>query len=355
MYRRRRRKHEIGFSFDSFLDVVTNVVGIIIRLILVVWVGARSYSTLHLTPPRATPAAVAHADELLPADPLQAELAQHRQELDRLQARLLEQLRQLVRTQDGVKATASEQSGLSERRQRLEQERVRTQQAAAVSGQARQAVVLSSAELRRRYDNLTKEINELEKLPTAKKVLRYQTPVSRPVHTEELFFECNHGRVAFIDIGTLMVEVGRDLDEHGKALRTQWQLTGQAGPVAGFRLRYFVDRERGTGDLLGDQAAPNPESSYRAALSRWEIEPVQDVRGEAADAALATGSEFRQIADTIDPQQTTVTFWVYPDSFTLYRRLRDYLYARDVIVAGRPLPDGMSIASSRQGTRSRGQ
>ncbi len=46
MIRRRRRVREIPFSFDSFLDIVANVVGVIIRLILVVWVGARSYSSL---------------------------------------------------------------------------------------------------------------------------------------------------------------------------------------------------------------------------------------------------------------------------------------------------------------------
>ena len=43
MIRRQRRVRELAFSFDSFLDVATNVVGITIRLILVVWVGARSY------------------------------------------------------------------------------------------------------------------------------------------------------------------------------------------------------------------------------------------------------------------------------------------------------------------------
>ena len=43
MIRRRRTQREIPFSFDSFLDVVANVVGIILRLILVAWVGARSY------------------------------------------------------------------------------------------------------------------------------------------------------------------------------------------------------------------------------------------------------------------------------------------------------------------------
>jgi hypothetical protein len=82
---------------------------------------------------------------------------------------------------------------------------------------------------------------------------------------------------------------------------------------------------------------------------------VTDPRGESIDAALVPHSEFRQIADALDPQQCTVTFWVYPDSFALFRRLRDYLYERDVIVAGRPLSDGMAIASSKHGTRSRGQ
>src|SRR5271165_3982390 len=46
MYRRTTRTREIPFSFDSFLDVVANVVGIIIRLILVVWVSARSYESV---------------------------------------------------------------------------------------------------------------------------------------------------------------------------------------------------------------------------------------------------------------------------------------------------------------------
>src|SRR5437764_1084594 len=44
MIRRRRPRREIAFSFDSFLDVVANVVGIILRLILVAWVGAQSYT-----------------------------------------------------------------------------------------------------------------------------------------------------------------------------------------------------------------------------------------------------------------------------------------------------------------------
>ena len=89
MIRRRRRVREIPFSFDSFLDIVANVVGIIIRLILVVWVGARSYSSLR-TVVKASPPAVNGSPVLeLGSDPLQAELAQHARELAQAQERLL--------------------------------------------------------------------------------------------------------------------------------------------------------------------------------------------------------------------------------------------------------------------------
>src|SRR6516165_3595278 len=101
MRRRIRRVREIPFSFDSFLDVVANVTGIIIRLILVVWVGARSYSTLqHLMsrPVRSQTEAVADAGRL--EDTLEEELARQRRQLEEAQRQLLEKLRQLRQTAD---------------------------------------------------------------------------------------------------------------------------------------------------------------------------------------------------------------------------------------------------------------
>src|SRR3954469_7796217 len=51
MIRRRRPSREIAFSFESFLDVVANVVGIIIRLILVAWIAGRAYKAVVPLPP----------------------------------------------------------------------------------------------------------------------------------------------------------------------------------------------------------------------------------------------------------------------------------------------------------------
>src|SRR5207244_6058143 len=100
MLRRRRRVREIPFSFDSFLDIVANVLGIIIRLILVVWVGARSYSSLQHLPEAAPTWEEAVPSESHAPDPMEQELQGYRRELAKAQELLLKQLRELQETQE---------------------------------------------------------------------------------------------------------------------------------------------------------------------------------------------------------------------------------------------------------------
>src|SRR5205807_4453169 len=98
MIRRRRPQRRIEFSFDSFLDVVANVVGIILRLILVTWVGASAYKATRPAAPVSVtspaPPGVPTTEEPAPLpepqDPLSAELERARAELEKAQARLLE-------------------------------------------------------------------------------------------------------------------------------------------------------------------------------------------------------------------------------------------------------------------------
>src|SRR5260370_34264222 len=91
MIRRRRPPREIPFSFDSFLDVVANVVGIILRLIIVAWVGARSYKAVLPAPPPPPPAVIAEAPAPPdPTDPRLDQLAQRRLDLARQQQEALD-------------------------------------------------------------------------------------------------------------------------------------------------------------------------------------------------------------------------------------------------------------------------
>ncbi len=360
MIRRRRPTREIAFSFDSFLDLVANVVGIIIRLILVAWVGARSYSALQIKPTLAAPVAESRAD---PADPVQDELTEHRRELARVQALLLDKLREMSAGQEerktavGTLATlASRCRGLDEQHAALERENgdtllAPTGASAVMGSKVSPFSPLSLTELRERCRKVTEEIHTLEKLPPAKQTLRYRTPVSEEVHSEELMFECHGGRASFIQTAALLAEVRQKMSEKKEALRSQWQIDDVVGPISGFQLRFTVERDH---EML-DGIVPDPNANFRYGVSEWHLEPVDPGRGETTEAALAKGSQFRQIVDPLDPQITAVTFWVYPDSFTIYRQLRDYLFEHNIMVAGRPLPEGKPITSSRRGSASRGQ
>jgi hypothetical protein len=353
MIRRRRPRQEIAFSFDSFLDLVANVVGIIIRLILIVWVGARSYTGLLKTEDAAP--APETAAQTAPEDPLESELARSRRELEEAQAQLTAQLRLLDQSQEETNAitlqldqTAKDEKGLSGQLTALDLR-------ASAGKQAATTEALSLVELRERSVKIRQALRDLQAQPSAKKALRFRTPVSEPVHSEELMFECRNGRVTFIDLAALLDEVKRGLDDHAKALRRQWQVRAIAGPAGPFQLAYLLERERGSFENRLGAAAPDPDVPFRYGLSTWQIEPVTLTRGETLEEALKPGSEFRQVVDHLDPRETAVTFWVYPDSFGLFRQVRDYLYERDVVVAGRPLPDGIPISSSRHGSVSRGQ
>src|SRR5260370_40629188 len=100
MYRKRRSsKREIAFSFDSFLDLVANVIGIIIRLLLGAGVGARTYQAAMENAAKEEPAQASAPSQLLPHDPLQRALDKTRQELEQARAGQLETLKAL----DGVK------------------------------------------------------------------------------------------------------------------------------------------------------------------------------------------------------------------------------------------------------------
>lgn len=359
MYRRRRPQREkIAFSFDSFLDLVANVIGIIIRLILVTWVGARSYSTTMQwlkTEPPAGVTVPALPPPRAEDDPASKEVEQARKEIEAARARLLEQLRQLEVAQSQQAQVGQDLEKLKAFEKDLEREKVAIAQLASQRGQKAQFAALSLEDLRKHGKTLLEQIKSLEKLPTPTKALRFQTPVSRPIRSDEVFFECRSGKVTYIDLAAFNHEMRDNVRDKVDALRTQWEVSATTAPVGAFRMRYVIERERDYAEALAPGGAPPRNASFSYGLSRWELEPITENRGETAEAALKSGSYFRQIAEGLDSQQAVITLWVYPDSFGLFRQLRDYLHGLDIEVAGRPIPFGVPITASRYGTHSRGQ
>jgi hypothetical protein len=356
MYRRRRPKREkIAFSFDSFLDVVANVIGIIVRLILVTWVGAQSYrSTMNWVENAPPPTAMKELPSLKASDdPVSAEIQAMRDEIDKARSALADRLSALERIEQEQSQEKTKVAQLASRRRELETDAKALEKKIGEKAAKSDEAALTLEELKARSKKLLDEIKAVQAEPAAKQALRYRAPVSSIVFADEVHFECRNGRVTYFDLPAFKHEIDGGLESKAAELKTTWKVNATTAPVGPFRLRYVVERERDHLEALGASRPTNQQ--FRYGMSEWTLEPLSEIRGETTETALSPGSQFRALVDKLDSRVTVVTLWVYPDSFASFRRLRDYLHDRDLEVAGRPLPEGAPIAASRHGTASRGQ
>ena len=105
-------------------------------------------------------------------------------------------------------------------------------------------------------------------------------------------------------------------------------------------------------EITPEEAAITGYGGSYAQLQRWTLIPTSSRLGEPVEQALGEGSEFRRVLAACRPGRTAVTIWTYPDSFAAFRRLKQELYRLGLITAARPLPQGVPISGSPQGTKS---
>ena len=145
-------------------------------------------------------------------------------------------------------------------------------------------------------------------------------------------------------------------DDRADAPHNVWKLkeataiTETLGPVGGFRMKYTLRRVQHVSPVGGGLAV-----QQRVELDRFILEPIQEDLGAPLEQALQEGSEFLEMLRRADPDRTTITVWVYPDSFNQFRTLKAELFRRRFLAAGRPMPEGHPIGGSPDGSRSAAQ
>ena len=191
------------------------------------------------------------------------------------------------------------------------------------------------------------EIAALERVPKPRpKPLIDKSPVSKPPRGSEYHFELRDDRVAFIDMEELLDRLKVDARVQIRMMTIPRPLSGEAGPVGDFAIHYeLVPVGVGVSSRYGS-ASVDAEFS----LTGYEIVPVRARRGETLKTAIEPASAFRRAVNQLDPSRDTITLWVYPDAFELFRQLRDVLHQRGFQVAGRPLPADMPIRGSPTGS-----
>lgn len=327
--RRMPREETESVGQDSFLDVITNIVGILIILVMVV--GARVQKIVIDSTPGAPKRLAAIEGEV--------------RELDETVATAESEVEELVAQTEQVTAAAAaadaERVHLATVVAAATRE-IEARKAAADKGKVKAAEV--SARRRQLQEEIEKTELEAEGIAhapaTTTEVLAYPTPIGRTVTGEEIHFRLEGGRIAYIPL-TELFELAK-----AQTQRRSGDLAGMAarvesvGPEQDFWLDYVIEAKI-------DQA----RGQVLVRSREWVVRPASPMGGETAAAALAPHSRFRALLASAAPG-TTVTLWCYPDSFDGYRKVREELHRLGIPTAARPLPDGAPIGGSTEGSKS---
>jgi hypothetical protein len=138
-----------------------------------------------------------------------------------------------------------------------------------------------------------------------------------------------------------------DAPRHVNKLKDTPRMEFSLPVIAGFGSRYVLRRA----DVEVETRVGTARHTG-VELEQVYLVDVEPNLGQPINEALQNGSELFARLSAMKPQSTTVTIWVYPDSFDDFRALKAELYQRGFLTAARPMPSGEPIAGSPSGSRS---
>jgi hypothetical protein len=320
---------------DSFLDIIANIVGILILLVMIVGVraamiGRQSATPVvsEVSPPTVTDEELQDAERALVA--ARDELIESAVRIRHLMGR--NELRSKEREVLADYSAQFEQS-LADRRDRLSE------------GQKR------DFDLRRQLAETQEELDELSRrqialqseTPQREELKNKPTPISRTVNEEEVVVRIKHGRVSVVPLFELKEAFDRQDLRRLASLAGREDAYGTVGPINGYRMHYRIFEYRVKLPGGGSVMAPFPYCEYK---------PIAEVVGEELSQAMAEHSQLSTLLSQKNSRRTVVTLCVYPDSFSEFHELREHLNNLGFTTAARPLHAESEIASSPFGSKS---
>jgi hypothetical protein len=332
-----RRREEIDDTqgYDSFLDIVANLVGIL--LILIIVIGAQAADAM-ISASSDEPEVEEAKEVALPkrtSHNLEFDINDISSKIKRqdLEVNYRRRERDLLNT----KLTALEQ-GLGQYRSQLDD--AQRKRLELINDLQQQQLDLQHIQKSRwLLENEAPDTKVLEHIPT---------PMAKTVFGKELHFRLSEGRLTYIPWDQLLERLKKEVPNKLWKLDNAESVDEKIGPVFGFLMHYTIKRMRQQIETRAGVAV-----RHTIGLERFHFEPVSESKGEQVDFALTQQqSQFSAVLADEDPGRTTVTIWVYPNSFERYREVREHLYNNGFAVAGRPLIEGRPIGGSIYGSRS---
>jgi hypothetical protein len=323
------------------LDIVANLVGILIILVMVIGVRAKdamleaspspspddepSAAEVEVATAKAAAEAVDHDIQQLTGkiQRQEFEVAYRRKERDKFQLRL-----------------AAAEEWMEGRRAQLNEEQQK------------------QFDLHRQLRTAREELGGIEhgvqvaegSIPKTAILEHLPTPMAKTVFGKELHFRLLGGRITYVPWDELADELHEEAPKKMWRLKQSDSITETLGPIGGFLMKYELKRT-----ITTTQTRVGAAVQQRIELDQFVLIPVEENLGEPASEALLDGGKFHSILAANDPDSTTITIWTYPDSFNDFRELKQQLFQRGYLTASRPLPVDHPIGGSPRGTRSAAQ
>lgn len=333
---------EIKTGQDSFLDITANLVGILIILVVVVGAQAKQNWVKN----QAASEETARVEELrekienaeLTVDKLTRDNHLLEQQADKEAAfakAVAERRQQMLVQIEMVKQKIDEKKSLLK-----DDEKIR------FDSNVRKASLESELEKLKR-EAVALKSNQVQNVET---IDHYPTPIARTVLSDEVHFRLYNGKLMYVP-----------MDELTKAMKAEWRTKAEklrqapttvetVGPIGEFRMQYqleAVEIER-----LGESGRV---TNQIIRLKRFVMIPVFEDGGETVAQALGNDSKFRKIITPEGKKRPTVSIWVYPNSFTQYNQVKEWLRVNGFQAACWPLAEGRLISGSPNGLKSSAQ
>lgn len=345
MSQSRRNRSTLELGHDAFLDIVANLVGILI--ILVVILGTQSTAVIEEIIEQTDESI---AEERLATDDQLAQLAQ-------ISMRGVAAQTASYRFENTIKRYDGEIEAQQQRRAALldllsvaqaawEDKKSELDEQATLLAQRHTERETARSELaqlegeRQRLEDQSENVIAVEHLPT---------PMAKTVFGDELHFRLKGNLLSVVPVEKLVEEIRRDFARVASSSR-DGRMDAAVGPIRGYVARYMMDKNR---EMIsrGGQV----QMATRIQMVGMTVEPLHEPHGQSIDKILARSSELDIELAGRNPDSTTITVWVYPDSFAAFRQLKEHLYARGFATAARPLPMDQAISGGPQGSRSNAQ
>jgi hypothetical protein len=335
--RRRQESQVEAPGQDSFLDVVCNLVGILIVLVMLIAAQAKRGMIAAAT---AQPAATGEeSPAALEASAAESAAASLETSVRELQAKIETQnheavMRQAERDKYQLLVTVAEQRLAEYRDQLSADEKARYDlEQQLVSYKTEMASLLNA----KTAPNKSKP-HILEHLPT---------PMARTVFGTEVHFRLLGHRLAYVPWDEVIERMKADAKNHVQKLRDTPRIELSLPAIAGFGARYILRRAE-----VQVETRVGTATHTGVELEQVYLVDVEPNLGQPIAQALARGSEFRSRIAALKPQSSTITIWVYPDGFDEFREVKSELFKLGFLCAARPMPANEPIAGSPSGTRS---